>query len=575
MEQQILQMNNFKDFPYQRPDSDDYTAKYQELLTAFESADTGEEQINIILKINEHRKQYGSMRTISHIRHTIDTKDAFYEEEHQHFDFVGPSLANLDHTFYQNLLTSLHKKEIEKYFGSQLMAIAASAIKTFDTSIVPEMQEENKLVSEYVKVQASAEILFKGEKLNLSTIQKYEVSKDRKERRDAAFAKWNFFEQQEEKVASIFDQLVKVRHRTAQKLGFNNFVELGYQRMLRSDYDAGDVQRFREFIRVKIVPLATEIYEKQRQRLGLESLQFYDEGFQFEDGNPSPLGEEDWIVEQAEKMYAELSPETHSFFQMMKNQGLMDLKSRPGKATGGYCTFIENQKVPFIFSNFTGTSGDMDVLTHEAGHAFQVYKSGDSLISEYIWPTYEACEIHSMGMELFTMPWMPLFFGEKAAQYQFGHIANAIKFLPYGAAIDEFQHFVYLHPDCTQSDRYAAWREIEQKYLPHRKYGEQSFLEKGTFWIRQTHLFSVPFYYIDYALAQICAFQFWRMNAEDHEKAWKNYVDICSIGGSESFLGIVKKAGLDSPFEQSAFDNVVDYLREWLTAKEQDLFTNH
>lgn len=568
-------MNSFKDFIYQRPDSEEYAARYQEMLTAFDSAESSEKQIEIILKINEYRKQYGSMRTLSHIRHTIDTKDSFYEEEHQYFDVTGPSLANLDHSFYQKMLNSPHRSAIEAYFGPQLMVIAASAIKTFDSSIVPEMQEENKLVSEYVKLQAAAEIDFKGEKLNLSTLQKYEVSKDREERKAAAIAKWNFFEKQEEKMALIFDQLVKVRHQTAQKLGFKNFVELGYQRMLRSDYNAQDVERFRDFIRWKIVPLASEIYEKQRQRLGLETLQFYDEGFQFKEGNPAARGDEDWIVEQAEKMYNELSPETHSFFQMMKKQGLMDLKSHPGKATGGYCTFIENHKVPFIFSNFNGTSGDMDVLTHEAGHAFQVYKSGNALISEYIWPTYEACEIHSMSMELFTMPWMPLFFGEKATQYQYGHIANAIKFLPYCAAIDEFQHFVYLNPDCTPSDRYTAWREIEQKYLPHRKYEGLAFLEKGTFWIRQTHLFSVPFYYIDYALAQICAFQFWKMNAEDHEKAWKNYVSICTIGGRVSFLEIVRQAGLESPFEQTAFDRVVDYLRNWLASKEQDLFIKH
>jgi M3 family oligoendopeptidase len=565
-------MNNFKNFPYQRPNSEEYAARYQEMLTALESADTGDKQIEIILKINEHRKQYGSMRTLSHIRHTIDTKDSFYEDEHQYFDLMGPRLANLDHTFYQKLLSSPFKENIEGHFGPQLMVIAASAIQTFDPSIVSEMQEENKLVSEYVKLQASAEIEFKGEKLNLSTIQKFEVSQDREERKASAIAKWKFFEKQEEKVASIFDQLVKVRHRTAQKLGFENFVELGYQRMLRSDYNAQDVERFRDFIRLKIVPIASEIYEKQRIRLKLDTLHFYDEGFQFEDGNPAPLGDEDWIVSQAENMYAELSMETGLFFQMMKHRGLMDLKSHPGKATGGYCTFIEQHKVPFIFSNFNGTSADMDVLTHEAGHAFQVYQSGDAIISEYIWPTYEACEIHSMSMELFTMPWMPLFFGEKAAQYQYGHIANAIKFLPYGAAIDEFQHFVYLNPNTSQEDRYTAWRVIEQKYLPHRSYDQLAFLDRGTFWVRQTHLFSVPFYYIDYALAQICAFQFWRMNSENHDKAWKNYVDICSIGGSVSFLEIVRRADLESPFEQGAFDKVVDYLKEWLTSKERELF---
>ena len=284
-------------------------------------------------------------------------------------------------------------------------------------------------------------------------------SKDRNIRQKANEAKWSFYAAVEEKVGEIFDQLVKVRHRIAVKLGYQNFVELGYARMLRSDYDANMVANFRKQVETYIVPLATKLYERQRTRLGLSELKFYDEDFRFLSGNAKPQGTPSWILENADQMYQELSPETHKFFRFMRNNDLMDLEAKSKKATGGYCTYIDKYKAPYIFSNFNGTSADIDVLTHEAGHAFQVYSSREIGIREYNWPTYEACEIHSMSMEFFTWPWMHLFFKGEADKYRFSHLSNAICFLPYGVAVDEFQHYVYENPDAGPAARNKAWRQ--------------------------------------------------------------------------------------------------------------------
>ncbi|MDX1939688.1 MAG: M3 family oligoendopeptidase, partial [Saprospiraceae bacterium] len=513
-----------------------------------------------------------SMYNICYIRHTIDTKDQFYEEENNYFDQMMPNYQALVSQFYEKLLQSPFRQELENKWGKQLFVLAELAQKTFDPIVLEDLQEENKLSSDYVKLKAGAKIIFRGEEYNLSSIQKQEYSPDRATRREASEAKWAFFAENAAAIEHIFDQLVKVRHRIATKLGFKNFVELGYARMRRSDYNAAMVANYREQIRLHIVPIATELYERQRQRLGVDKLKYYDQDVRFLSGNPQPKGDAAWIIENAGKMYGELSPETKTFFEMMRDNDLMDLETRPGKATGGYCTFISNYKAPFIFSNFNGTSGDIEVLTHEAGHAFQIYSSRDIEIIEYQWATYEASEIHSMSMEFFTWPWMELFFQEDTDKFKFNHLSNAISFLPYGVAVDEFQHFVYENPEATAQERKQAWRAIEQKYLPHLDYDGNAFLENGGMWYKQNHIFTVPFYYIDYTLAQICAFQFWKKNRENHENAWSDYLRLCNAGGSKSFLELVKLANLYSPFESDSVESVVGVIREWLVTVDDSKF---
>jgi M3 family oligoendopeptidase len=338
--------------------------------------------------------------------------------------------------------------------------------------------------------------------------------------------------------------------------------------MMRTDYDAEMVANFRNQVKDFIVPIATKLKERQQERIGVDQLKYYDEGFNFQSGNAIPKGNPEWIIENGQKMYEDLSKETGAFFSYMQENKLMDLVAKKGKAGGGYCTFIENYKAPFIFSNFNGTSGDIDVLTHEAGHAFQVYSSRHFEIPEYYWPTYESAEIHSMSMEFFTWPWMELFFKEDTDKYKFTHLSSALLFLPYGVSVDEFQHWVYENPTAAPSERKRQWREIEKKYLPHKNYDGNVYLENGGFWQRQGHIYNSPFYYIDYTLAQICAFQFWKRSIENREEAWADYVKLCNLGGSLSFTKLVKAANLISPFEDGCVESVVGVIEQWLNSVE-------
>jgi len=562
----------FSEFEYQRPDMEAFTRQFQELLSTFEQADDAEKQHRAIEAINDLRSELESMYNICYIRHSMDTTDEFYEAENNFFDQIMPHYQALISQYYEKLLASAHREALEEKLGKQLFTLAALAQKTFDPVIMEDLQEENTLSSEYTKLKAGAKISFRGEEHNLSSIIKFETDKERATRQEAAEAKWAFYADNAEAIETIFDKLVKVRHRIAQKLGFDNYIELGYARMRRSDYNAEMVAAYREQIRQHIVPVATELYEQQRQRLGVDELKYYDLDVRFPAGNPAPKGDPDWIVGNARQMYGELSAETRSFFNFMLDANLMDLVNRAGKATGGYCTFIDRHDAPFIFSNFNGTSADIEVLTHEAGHAFQMYESRNIGVKEYGFPTYEACEIHSMSMEFFTWPWMNLFFKEDADKFKYQHLANSVTFLPYGVSVDEFQHFVYENPEATPQERNDAWKQIEQKYLPHLDHDGNALLERGGMWYKQSHIFAVPFYYIDYTLAQICAFQFWKRDREDHEAAWADYARLCKIGGSKPFLELVAYANLKSPFEPDAVEIAVSVIKNWLADVDDSQF---
>ncbi|HNM27454.1 MAG TPA: M3 family oligoendopeptidase, partial [Saprospiraceae bacterium] len=433
----------FESFPYERPVMAGVAAQFELYLRKFEDAGTLEEQIESLQQLNRVRESFSTMYNLCYVRHTVNTADPFYEDENNYFDENLPVYEELINRLYRSLIQSPFRPELEAKFGRQLFVLVELAVKTFQPVILEDLQHENALISEYTKLKAKVRIEFDGQGYNLSGLLPLELSDDRDPRRRAAEAKWAFYAGNSETIETIFDKMVRIRHQMAQKMGYQNFVEMGYARMRRSDYTPEMVANFRKQIRELIVPLAGELYARQRRRLGLEHLKYYDEEYKFPTGNPKPIGTPEDIVAAAARMYKDLSPETHRFFQFLQDTRLMDLVNRENKFPSGYCTYLSGFKSPFIFSNFTGTSGDIDVLTHEAGHAFQVWSSNHFDFDEYHWPTNDAAEIHSMSMEFFTWPWMHLFFGPDTEKYYFMHLGNALLFLPYGVAVDEFQHIIY------------------------------------------------------------------------------------------------------------------------------------
>jgi M3 family oligoendopeptidase len=448
--------------------------------------------------------------------------------------------------------------------GTVLAATWTNEIGSFDPSIADDLVTESQLQTRYTELRGAAKIDFRGESLNLSALGAFLDADDRETRHEAWHAYWGWFADHGEALDTLYGELVSLRHTMATKLGLTDFVDLGYRRMNRMDYDRDDVRAFRAEVRDEIVPLVARIRRWQANELGLETLTIADEPVFDARGNPRPRGDGPWMVERATEMFDAMHDDLGAFFRMMVERDLLDLEARDGKAGGGFCSAFPDFEVPFIFANFNGSAGDVRVFTHEAGHAFQAWSSRKQPWVELLWPTYEAAEIHSMSLEFLTWAHMDRFFGEDADRFRRTHLIEALCFIPYGVAIDHFQHLVYETPNATPAERHAMWLQMEATYLPWRVHGDIPHTAKGGFWQKQLHVFGAPFYYIDYTLAGTVALQLWSRLDDDFDGAFEAWLALCRRGGEAPFRTLVAHAGLQSPFERGCLSDVAARAAAWL-----------
>ena len=557
----------FSDMPYQRVTPEDTGPQMAGLTRRVGSAGTPAEALDAFRAYQDLSDRTDTMMSLAHARFTMNTGEPFYERENDYYDGASPQFTEQRQAFYRALTASPHRAELERALSALLFQNIELDLKTFAPEILPDLREENRLTSEYVKLLSSAELDFGGKTLNLSQLAPYEQAVDRTVRKAACETKSDFFRAHAEALDDLFDRLVRVRAKMAQTLGFASFVELGYARMGRNCYTRADAAAFRAHVKAHIVPLAAGLKRTQATRIGLESLHVYDDPLLFPDGNACPAGTPEDIFAHGRKMYREMSPVTAEFFDFMLENDLFDALSRPGKAPGGYCTTFPAYGAPFIFANFNGTAHDIDVLTHEAGHALAAYMARDTRIGELRNPTMEACEVHSMSMEFFAWPWMEGFFGAQSEKYLYGHLAGALCFLPYGVIVDAFQHIVYETPGLTPGERRAAWLDLEREYRPWLRDGGIPLYREGRRWQAQTHIYEVPFYYIDYCLAQTVALTFWERMGRDRAAAWERYIRLLSLAGTRTFTELVAEAGLPSPFDGEALTRVARAAGAWLARK--------
>ena len=559
----------FSEMPYSRPDMEALAAATTQTLEAMKAAPNAAGQIAAYDAYEKKMQTAGTMQQIAYIRHTINTKDEFYNAENDYMDEIGPKLQELTHRVNTALLESPYRAELERHYGALMFKNLEIAARSFSPAIVELMQEENKLVSEYQNLYASATVEFDGKTMPLPLLGPYKQDPDRAVRKAAYEADAKFFDSHREELDTLYDKLVKVRDAQAKKMGLPNYIPLGYDRMGRNCYTAKDVAAFRDQIAEDMVPIVAKVKEAQRRRIGVEKLAFYDEPISFADGNAVPEGTPDEILAAGKKMYQELSPETAEFIDFMFENELFDVLSRDGKAPGGYCTEIADYKSPFIFSNFNATAGDVDVLTHEAGHAFEAYRAFKQELPSLLHsPTIEACECHSMSMEFLTAPWHHLFFGKQTDKYELGHCEDALVFIPYGCMVDEFQHKVYENPEMTPEQRNELWLSLEKKYRPWIDFDNLPFYSRGGGWQRQLHIYEVPLYYIDYCMAQTVAFQFWNLSRENYAEVWKRYMTFVDKAGTATFAELVESAGLKVPYHAGCIKEIGESISRWLEEHE-------
>ena len=563
------QLTTFDKIEYIRPNFDELKAFYVALNERLSAAKSYEEVRACIMEEEAYSSHFNTMATIVQIRHTVDTSDAFYETEEEYISQNYPEAMPYMQGFNLALLASPYKKEIDEEFGVQFLKAVKLGADSFCEKNVPLMQEENDLTNRYQKLTAACKIPFDGGEHNLYGILKYFSDPDREVRKKAAQAYADFFEKNDQELGEIFDRLVKIRHQMGENMGFKNFIPLGYMQQGRMDYDEKDVAAFRAQVLEELVPFCEKLYKAQAKRIGVEKIRFYDEQLIFLGGNAVPIGDSSYLVAQAQKMYRDMSKETGEFIDFMIEHELMDLDNKPNKAATGYMTTLNDYQAPFVYSCFNGTTGDVDVLTHEMGHAFAGYMAMRTQPLQALWsePT-DIAEIHSMSMEQFAYPYAELFFGEKAEQYRFQHLQEALTFVPFGVAVDEFQHIVYEKPELTAKERKSVWRALEKKYMPWRDYGDENeFFNAGGWWYHKLHIYHYPFYYINYTLTTMGAMEFKKKMSEDKAACWQDYMTLCKIGGSLGYRDALKAANLAVPFEKGGVKRAISYAVSLLNEK--------
>ncbi|MDJ0570715.1 MAG: M3 family oligoendopeptidase [Pleurocapsa sp. MO_192.B19] len=555
---------NFADIKVETPTIEQVTAEYKNINNALDRAKTKVEKQEALQQWENLRRRLDSWSALTSLHFSQDTTNQAYKQAQEYRDKIQPKLTALEVAMKRRLLNSPDKAELESILGKQAFSLWSADVTTFESVIEADLVEESKLVNQYVQLLASAKIEFQGETVNLSGIRKYTQDSDRNIRYQAEKARWNFFSQHQSQLDSIYDRLVKLRQKMAQKLGYDNYIGLGYKRMQRIDYTEADVESYRNEVVNTVVPLAQKIIAQKAQKLNLDRVNFWDESVFDLQGNPKPQGDHDWMLKQAQQMFDAMHPELGSFFKMMAEGNLIDLKTRAGKAGGGFCTSFPTEGVPYIFANFNDTKSDVEVFTHEMGHAFQAWQSRNLPLIDYLWPTLESCEIHSMSLEFLTWSQMEKFFGKDADRFREIHLAESILFLPYGCAVDHFQHLVYANPQATPQERNQMWQQMEARYLPWRQYGDLAYPSQGGLWQEKQHIYCSPFYYIDYTLALCCAMQFWVKAESNFAHALAEYIALCQRGGKAPFQELVSSANLVSPFKSGSLADVVDKAQQFL-----------
>lgn len=541
-------MQRFSDIPYSRVTLEQLRPRYEALMQQLRSAATYEDYL-ALEQADQRLSADMTPMTVCSIRHDMDLNEPFYAQEQAYYDSIAAELRELGSDYDRALLASPLRDFLRERVGEQAFAIMTIAQQDHDARLAPLQQEERALCERYSLLTANATVTWQGREVPRAQLVGPLYSPDRETRRAANRASGESWMRLSPQLEDIYDRLVQLRAEQAKLLGYESFSRLSYRRMYRIGYGAEDVAAFIAQAKRYLVPVWQRQRERRRERLGLERLYLYDT-ISFPQGDPTPLGGTDWCLARTREMYEALSPETAAFARDLFDGELFDVEQRTGKRGGGYQATLADRRLPFIFANFDGTSENAYIMCHEGGHAFQSWLKRTEPVRERCWNTSEVAETHAMAMELFTLPHMELFFGERADDYRSSLLEGAVTRILFQCQQDEFQQAVYTHPQMTKDERNALWQRLENEYFPGRleSSGENHFVASGRSWQTIPHAFHWPFYAIDYGLSQVCALGFYEKFSRDAKGAWESYLRFCRDSGTKSFPQLVRDSGIGDPF---------------------------
>jgi M3 family oligoendopeptidase len=543
--------------------------KLTDRITEAEAAATADAWLELYADWNALNSFVGS--ETSRINHELNKNMADEElsdRERYQREEVQPAADRGNAALLKAVLASKYKQAIAERYGAHLLEVFEVMQEPLAPVNIDLRVKVGDLSMQYDKIVSQGEVVVGGETITLSKSRCMQSSNDRNVRKEAFEAYRNWFLDHRNEIAPIYDQMVHLRDEMGRNLGHQNFIPLGYKSMGRTDYDIAEAKTFRDNIRKYVVPVQTRLYKARAKRLGLEMLKPWDTGYDPAFTLPSGIAPVETQIEKAQRIFDKLSPSLAKHFMRMRDEGLIDLENRKGKRAGAYCTSFPDEGRVAILCNSTGDSEDVATLTHEMGHAFQGWESQPIEAIELQWPTSDACEVHSMGMEYLSMRYMTEFFDQDLAEkFSRNRWRDGVEIICYIAIVDEFQHWVYENPNASLDERDAAWNRIWDIYKPGVDWtGYEQY--KAARWYSQGHIFGMPFYYIDYAIAETGAMQIALMDAIDHDKTIETYIKLCRIGGTMSVLNIFKAVGMRSPFDESLMKELMDHATKLLDVEE-------
>ncbi len=496
-----------------------------------------------------------------YIRMTCHTDDEQATKAYlEYVEHVQPKLKDISFKLDRHIIQCPHLDDLDTdRYGVYARNLEAN-IELFREENIPLQTEDTKLGQQYDEINGSMTIDFQGEERTMPQMGRFIQETDRSVRESAWTAMVMRRYEEHDRIDSIFDEMVSLRHQVAINAGHENFMEYAFAAMHRFDYRPEDCRQFHEAARSICVPVYHQLNADRSTALELDALRPWDLEVDIKGRAPlRPFETSDELVDRSSRLFHRMDSSLGSMFDTLRGGDCLDLESRKGKAPGGYQYDRSRKRVPFIFMNAAGLQRDLETMVHEAGHAFHAMLSRDEPLvayrSEFL--PIEFAEVASMSMELMAHPYLDEFYDpEAAARSKRAHLEGIVRSLSWIATIDAFQHWIYTHPDHTREQRDIYWLELDGLYGPNVDW-EGFEAQRAKQWHRQLHLFCVPFYYIEYGIAQLGALQLWLQYQDDPDKAIANYRRALSLGGSRALPELFEAAELEFNFGPSTMKRLI------------------
>lgn len=507
-----------------------------------------------------------------YIRMTCDTTDEKLLTDFQFFATeIEPKIAPLNNELNKKFIQSPFAEQLDEAKYYVYVRGIKKALELFREENIPLLTQIQVEQQKYQGITGSMSVKLGGQEYTLEQAAVFLKDTDRNVRQEAWEAITARRLEDKEKLDELFNSLLKLRHQVALNAGFENFRDYMFQALGRFDYTPGDCYDFHKAIQKEIVPLLKLQAEKRLRALALNELKPWDMDVDIS-GKPAlkPFSNGEELIEKSIKCFRGLSPYIGERLEIMKANGFFDVDSRKGKAPGGYNYPLAESGAPFIFMNSAGTFRDLTTMVHEGGHAVHTFISAGLELNDFKHLPSEVAELASMSMELISMDHWDKFFdnSEDLIRAKKDQLKDVLKTLPWVAVVDQFQHWIYTNPDHSSEERAKAWTKIFEPFGNNFADWSEHQHALENLWQKQLHIFEVPFYYIEYGIAQLGAIAVWKNYKNDPEKGLSNYLNALKLGYTKTIREIYETAGIEFNFTAAYVKELADFVQKELDKLE-------